>query len=110
MPSIPMPPDSDQGPFVYKDDDPVCIACGEEYCCRHDQEPTKWCDRCAQLLVPELLAACKAAIDAAAKEFLYQTGQTTRPQSDYPPPGRICAELGEVIPLLRSAIVKTEGQ
>src|SRR5262245_7509651 len=61
----------------------------------------------AREAAPELLAACKAAEEAAAEEFLYQTGQFSRranPPSNYPRQGSVCAKLGDLMPILQAAI------
>lgn len=57
----------------------------------------------------ELLAACVAAREAIAAEWLYQTGQTVRPQANYPPQGTMCWQLSKAMVVLIAAIEKTEG-
>lgn len=58
----------------------------------------------------ELLASCRAAQDAMAQEFLYQTGQTVRPQANYPPQGTVCGQLSDAMELLVAAIKKADAQ
>lgn len=58
---------------------------------------------------PELLAACKTAVDAMAQEFLYQTGQTVRPERNYPQPGSVCGALGDAMRLLKEVTTRAEG-
>ena len=41
----------------------------------------------------ELVESLRAYHEAAAKEWLYQTGQTVRPHANYPPQGTVCGEL-----------------
>lgn len=42
----------------------TCECCGEEYELDGERtEPTRWCDGCAQDLLPDLLAACEAAYE-----------------------------------------------
>ena len=56
----------------------------------------------------ELLNACKEAREAMANEWLYQTGQFCRPQSEYPPQGTCHGSLSSAMKTINSAIANYE--
>lgn len=53
---------------------------------------------------PELLKAAQAAEHATRQEWLYQTGQFSRPEQDFPRQGSVCSELADAGQVLREAI------
>jgi len=60
-----------------------------------------------QSVLTQVRKALEAAENAATQEWLYQTGQFSRvanPPSNYPPQGSVCAELGDLVGIVQSAL------
>lgn len=55
-----------------------------------------------------LRRALQAMVDASAKEWLYQTGQTVRPERQYPTQGTVCGELADATQSAVSLLRETE--
>jgi hypothetical protein len=63
-----------------------------------------------QTVREQLVEALEAARHAAIQEWLYQTGQTVRPERDYPPQGSVCGELGDLTPIIDAAIERAKRE
>ena len=59
---------------------------------------------------PQMLAALELAEKALSNEWLYQTGQFSRPTANYPPQGSVHGSLGDAMPIIRQAIAAARGQ
>uniref|UniRef100_A0A6M3JTS8 Uncharacterized protein n=1 Tax=viral metagenome TaxID=1070528 RepID=A0A6M3JTS8_9ZZZZ len=58
----------------------------------------------------DLIAACEKAQKAMTDEWLYQTGQFCRPQSNYPPQGTCHSGLHDAMMAIDKAIDKARGE
>ncbi len=54
----------------------------------------------------EAQLALEKAEEAMRKEWLYQTGQFSRPDSDYPPQGTVHGDMGSTLADIRTVLAK----